>query len=167
MPDASKIRTWLATMVAHKGSDLYITHGAAPTMRGDGGFNILQRETLDDAGIAAILADIATPAQIEEFDRTLELNMAMDLGKQGRFRVNALKQRQHTAMVIRRITAQVPSMASLGLPKILGDLVLEKRGLVILVGGTGSGKSTTLAAMIDHRNASQPGHIITIEEHFV
>ncbi|MBI4969790.1 MAG: PilT/PilU family type 4a pilus ATPase [Rhodospirillales bacterium] len=164
MPDASKIRTWLSTMVAHKGSDLYLTFGAAPTMRGDNGFNILQREPLDDAGLAAILADIATPAQLEEFERTLELNMAMDLGKQGRFRVNAMKQRQHAALVIRRITAQVPNMASLGLPKILGDLVLEKRGLVILVGGTGSGKSTTLAAMIDHRNASQPGHIITIED---
>ncbi|MBF0168043.1 MAG: PilT/PilU family type 4a pilus ATPase [Alphaproteobacteria bacterium] len=165
MADASKIRTWLATMIAHKGADLYITHGAPPTMRGDGGFNILQREPLDDEAIAAVLADITTPAQREEFEEVCELNMALDLGKtQGRFRINAMKQRQHTAMVIRRITAQVPTMESLGLPQVLGDLVLEKRGLVILVGGTGSGKSTTLAAMIDHRNASAPGHIITIED---
>ncbi|MBF0355785.1 MAG: PilT/PilU family type 4a pilus ATPase [Alphaproteobacteria bacterium] len=165
MADASKIRTWLATMIAHKGADLYITHGAPPTMRGEGGFNILQREPLDDEAIGAVLADITTPAQREEFEEVCELNMALDLGKtQGRFRINAMKQRQHTAMVIRRITAQVPTMESLGLPQVLGDLVLEKRGLVILVGGTGSGKSTTLAAMIDHRNASAPGHIITIED---
>ncbi|MBF0267603.1 MAG: PilT/PilU family type 4a pilus ATPase [Alphaproteobacteria bacterium] len=165
MADASKIRTWLATMVAHKGADLYVTFGAPPTMRGEGGFNILQREPLSDEDIAQIMSDVASLDQLQEFEKSCELNMALDLGKtQGRFRINAMKQRQHTAMVIRRITAQVPTMESLGLPQVLGDLVMEKRGLVILVGGTGSGKSTTLAAMIDHRNASAPGHIITIED---
>jgi twitching motility protein PilU len=164
MADQSKIKTWLSTMVAHKGSDLYITFGAPPTMRGDNGFNILQREPMDDAQIDAVLADITSPANREEFERNCELNMAMDMGKTGRFRINALKQRQHTALVIRRITAQVPTMEGLGLPKVLGDLVMEKRGLIIIVGGTGSGKSTSLAAMIDHRNTSTPGHIITIED---
>ena len=94
----------------------------------------------------------------------MELNLAFDMGKEGRFRVNVLRQRQHTGMVIRRITSQIPSFEELRLPKILETLALEKRGLIMISGITASGKSTTLASMIDFRNRTRGGHIITIED---
>jgi twitching motility protein PilU len=124
----------------------------------------LTHDPLDDAALRSIVADILTPAQREEFARNLEFNVALDFGTGGRFRVNLMRQRQHDGAVIRQITTTIPTLEQLGLPTLLGQLCCEKRGLVIVVGGTGSGKSTSLAAMIDYRNTRESGHIITIED---
>ena len=163
MPD-SLLNQWLLDMVARKGSDMYLTFGATPMMRGDVGLVPLSDSVLDDALLAQAASDILTPAQVAEFEQEREFNMALDLGKAGRFRVNMFKQRQHSGMVIRQITTTIPTLAQLRLPTLLGELCCEKRGLIIVVGGTGSGKSTSLAAMIDYRNKKEPGHIITIED---
>jgi len=160
----SPLRQWLTDMVSRRGADLYLTYGSPPMMRGDDGLTPLSDQPLDDSALAAIVADILSPAQREEFARTWEFNMALDLGASGRFRVNLLRQRQHDAAVIRQITTTIPSLEQLRLPPLLGELCCEKRGLVIVVGATGSGKSTSLAAMIDYRNRKEAGHIITIED---
>jgi twitching motility protein PilU len=151
-------------MVARKGSDLYISYGSPPMMRGDSGMVALSDVVLDDAGLAQVFADFMTGDQIEEFEREREFNMALDLGQAGRFRVNAFKQRQHSGLVIRQIVTTIPTLEQLRLPTLLGELCCEKRGLVVVVGGTGSGKSTSLAAMIDYRNNKEAGHIITVED---
>jgi twitching motility protein PilU len=155
---------WLLDMVARKGSDLYISYGSPPMMRGDSGMVALSDVVLDDAGLAQVFADFMTGDQIEEFEREREFNMALDLGQAGRFRVNAFKQRQHSGLVIRQIVTTIPTLEQLRLPTLLGELCCEKRGLVVVVGGTGSGKSTSLAAMIDYRNNKEAGHIITVED---
>ncbi|MBY0430121.1 MAG: PilT/PilU family type 4a pilus ATPase [Rhodospirillales bacterium] len=160
----TKINDWLATMVARGGSDLYLTYGAPPSLRDDSGLFRMDPAPLDDAYLSAIIEDICSPKLRQDFERDCELNMAMDVEEVGRFRVNIFKQRQHSGLVIRRITTTIPTIAQLNLPVLLGDLCCEKRGLVIVVGGTGSGKSTSLAAMIDYRNKREPGHIITIED---
>jgi len=162
--DQPLLLQWLLDMVARKGSDLYISFGSAPLMRGDAGMVPLSETVLDDAGLAQVFADFMTAEQLAEFEREHEFNMALDLGQAGRFRVNALKQRQHSALVIRQIVTTIPTLEQLRLPKLLGELCCEKRGLVVVVGGTGSGKSTSLAAMIDYRNRKEAGHIITIED---
>jgi twitching motility protein PilU len=160
----SLLLRWLLDMVARKGSDMYLTFGSPPLMRGDAGLQPLADTVLDDGLISQAIADITTPDQQAEFNRECEFNMALDLGPAGRFRINIFKQRQHSGLVIRQITTTIPTLEQLRLPKLLGELVCEKRGLVIVVGGTGSGKSTSLAAMIDYRNKKDAGHIITIED---
>jgi twitching motility protein PilU len=161
---AQTIHDLLATMIAKGGSDLYVTVGVPPTLRGDFGLQQLADVALGQSDVETMLVAIATPTTVADFARTGELNFALDLGASGRFRVNAFRQRGATGMVIRTIPTRIPTVAELGLPPLLGELCLAKRGLVIMVGGTGSGKSTSLAAMIDHRNRTQPGHIVTIED---
>jgi twitching motility protein PilU len=160
----SPILDLLSAMSAAKASDLYLTFGAPPMARGDTGLVPLAPTALDDAGLNLILADLAAPEALADFARTKELNLALDLGPTGRFRVNAFRQRQHPGLVVRHIPAAIPTLEELRLPVSLGGLCLEKRGLVIVVGGTGSGKSTSLAAMLDYRNRTQSGHIVTIED---
>ncbi len=160
----SLLHSWLLDMVSRKGSDLYVTFGSPPMMRGDDGMVPLADHILDDALLAQAIEGITTPDQQAEFDHEHEFNMALDLGQAGRFRVNMFKQRQHSGLVIRRITTRIPTLEQLRLPTLLGEMACEKRGLIIVVGGTGSGKSTSLAAMIDYRNRKEPGHIITIED---
>lgn len=160
----SLLHQWLLDMVSRKGSDLYVTFGSPPMMRGDDGMVPLADLVLDDALLAQAINGITTPDQREEFDHEREFNMALDLGSAGRFRINIFKQRQHSGLVIRQITTKIPTLEQLRLPTLLGELVCEKRGLIIVVGGTGSGKSTSLAAMIDYRNRKESGHIITIED---
>lgn len=155
---------WLKALSGPAGSDLYITVGAAPVLRGDAGFLLLAEEALTTADVDAVVDHFLTPDQRAVFDRDREFNMAWALDGYGRFRINMFVQRQLPGLVIRKITTAIPNFADLGVPDLLADLILEKRGLIIVVGGTGSGKSTTLAAMIGHRNASAPGHIITIED---
>jgi twitching motility protein PilU len=106
---------------------------------------------------------LMTAEQIEEFQRTHEMNLAIAVGE-GRFRVNIFRQRSATGMVVRLVRTKIKALADLDLPSILADIALSRRGLVLMVGGTGSGKSTTLAAMIDHRNSTETGHIITVED---
>lgn len=145
-------------------SDLYLTVGIAPTLRVDSEMIPLHDTPLTPDDINEILNAVLTSRQKRDFESHLELNTALDMGKHGRYRVNVLRQRQHPALVIRRIISNIPSFADLKLPKVLERLSMEKRGLILLTGMTGSGKSTTLASMIDYRNARVPGHIITIED---
>ena len=164
MADQPLLLKWLLDMVARKGSDLYISFGSPPLMRGDAGMVPLADAPLDDAGLTQVFADFMTGEQLDTFEREHEYNMALDLGQAGRFRVNAFKQRQHSGLVIRQIVTTIPTLDQLRLPTLLGELCCEKRGLVVVVGGTGSGKSTSLAAMIDYRNRKEAGHIITVED---
>ena len=155
---------WILTLSRRKGSDLYLTYGAPPMLRGDDGIEPLGEELLDDSDLIRVLNDITTADQQAEFAQEQELNTMVELSDFGRFRVNIYRQRQHTALVIRRITTKVPTLDELRLPKMLGELCCEKRGFVLMVGSTGSGKSTSLAAMIDYRNERDYGHILTIED---
>ncbi len=158
------IYTYLTKMIEHKASDLYITVGFPPTLRGDEGLIKISDSVLAPEDVQEILNSMLTPRQRREFDGQMELNTALDMGDQGRFRVNVMRQRQFPALVIRRIVSEIPSFDELRLPAILENLSMEKRGLILVTGMTGSGKSTSLAAMIDHRNSNSNGHIITIED---
>jgi twitching motility protein PilU len=158
------IYAYLNEMIKREATDLYITVGVPPTLRVENELHPLGEQQLQEEDVQAMLNEVLTSRQRREFDANQELNLAFDMGKEGRFRVNVLRQRQHTAMVIRRITSEIPSFEKLRLPKLLESLVLEKRGLIMISGVTSSGKSTTLASMIDYRNRTVGGHIITIED---
>lgn len=151
-------------MEGHKASDLYLTVGYPPSVRGETGLIHLSDQALAPEDVGEILAAVLTTRQQRDFEAHMELNTSLDMGEYGRFRVNVLRQRQHPALVIRRIISKIPSFEELRLPQILERLSMEKRGLVLLTGMTGSGKSTTLASMVDHRNTNSDGHIITIED---
>lgn len=151
-------------MKDHKASDLYLTVGFPATLRGENDLIKLSEKPLSPEDINEILNAMLTSRQKREFETSMELNTALDMGQHGRFRVNVLRQRQFPALVIRRIVTTIPSFEALYLPKIMETLAMEKRGLVLLTGMTGSGKSTTLASMVDYRNTTAPGHIITIED---
>jgi twitching motility protein PilU len=153
------------TQMNEKGaSDLYLTHGFPPTLRIDNALVPINNTPLNEEMINDILGNILTARQQRDFEARLELNTALDMGQYGRFRINVYKQRQIPGLVIRRIISKIPSVQDLNLPPILLELVKERRGLILLTGMTGSGKSTTLAAMLNHRNATEQGHILTIED---
>lgn len=158
------IYTYLDAMINAKASDLYLTVGVPPTIRRDNDLKSLTEDALEIEDLEAMLNEVLTSRQRREYDANMELNLAMDMGDQGRFRVNVMRQRQHPGMVIRRITSQIPSFEDLRLPPIFEQLAVERRGLILVCGVTSSGKSTSLAAMIDYRNARKEGHIITIED---
>ncbi|MCB9973337.1 MAG: PilT/PilU family type 4a pilus ATPase [Rhodospirillales bacterium] len=151
-------------MKTHGASDLYLTCGYQPAVRTSKELISLAEKPLQPDDIKEILAAILTTRQRREFEAHNELNTSLDMGKNGRFRVNVLQQRQEPALVIRRIVSEIPSFEDLRLPKVIEKLSLERRGLILVTGMTGSGKSTTLASMIDYRNARESGHIITIED---
>jgi twitching motility protein PilU len=155
---------FLNAMNAYGASDLYLTYGHPPSLRIEGALKTLRDEKLSTEELNDILNSVLTNRQKRDFQAHQELNTALDMGKYGRFRVNVLQQRQHPALVIRRIISKIPSFAELRLPDILSTLATERRGLVLVTGMTGSGKSTTLASMIDWRNTHEEGHIITIED---
>ncbi len=158
------IYAYLNEMIKKEASDLYLTVGVAPQLRIKDELLALGEQILQEEDVQAMLNEVLTSRQRREFDSNMELNLAFDMGKEGRFRVNVLRQRQHTGMVIRRITSKIPSFEDLRLPKILEKLSQEKRGLIMVSGVTSSGKSTTLASMVDYRNRVVGGHIITIED---
>lgn len=160
----TEFQGWLRELAGPGGSDLYVTAHAAPMWRGDKGFVPLRDKPLTADEIKRINASFMNEKQLKEFETTGEFNMALMMEGVGRFRLNLFKQRGMPGIVARIIRSEIPTLAGLKLPSLMGDLVMEKRGLIFVVGGTGSGKSTTLAAMIGHRNASAPGHIITIED---
>lgn len=145
-------------------SDLYLTVGYPPAMRLNDRMEKLSDELIDDDMINDILSTILTVRQRREFDTHMELNTSLNAGEYGRYRVNVLRQRQHPAIVLRRIISKIPTFEQLRLPPFLGEIAMEKRGLVLLTGMTGSGKSTSLAAMVDYRNKNAQGHIVTIED---
>jgi twitching motility protein PilU len=156
------IRALLEHMVKVEASDLYITAGSPPVFRIDGvGYPAKNALTPDQ--IDQMATSLITPAQRDEFDKKLELNVALATNT-GRFRVNIFRQRGAPGMVIRLVRTKIKTLEELELPSVLSTVMRGKRGLVLVVGGTGSGKSTTLAAMIDSRNRHETGHIITIED---
>jgi twitching motility protein PilU len=151
-------------MVDLEASDLYLTVAKPPMYRTQGKIEVGGDHAFIPDELLEIAQGIMNEKQRQEFAATMEMNMAMSLPGVSRFRVNIFQQRGSVGMVIRRIKADVMSIEQMGLPSILGDIVMTKRGLVLVVGATGSGKSTSLAAMIDHRNSNEAGHIITIED---
>ncbi len=154
----------LKKMVEKDGSDLFITCGFPPAIKVDGQVHKATDTALSAEQSAMMVRSIMNDKQIKEFDATKECNFAISPQGIGRFRVSAFIQQGLVGAVLRTITTEIPTLADLGLPPILKDVVMNKRGLVIIVGGTGSGKSTTLAAMIGHRNENSKGHIISIED---
>jgi twitching motility protein PilU len=162
---ASKfINDLLKLMISRNGSDLFITAEFPPAIKVDGKVTKVSPQPLSPAHTLALARSIMNDKQAAEFERTKECNFAVAPPGVGRFRVNAFVQQGKVGMVMRVIPAILPTIQSLGLPPILADVSMTKRGLCILVGATGSGKSTTLAALIDHRNENSHGHIITIED---
>ena len=158
------LEKYLRYLAAHDGSDLYLSTGAPPSAKFQGELKPLTKEPLKRGVIAAMVKQMLSPDQWQEFLETLELNMAYSLDSGERFRLNVFKQKKEVAVVARNIKTEIPSFDALGLPEILKKTILAKRGLILFVGGTGSGKSTSLASLIDYRNANSKGHIITIED---
>ena len=154
----------LKIMLTQKSSDLFITANYPPAMKIDGKMTKVGPQNLSAAHTLALVKSVMTEKQIEEFEATKECNFAISPNGIGRFRVNAFVQQGSAGMVMRVIPTELPTIDGLGAPQILKEVVMSKRGLCILVGGTGSGKSTTLAAMVDYRNEHSYGHIITIED---
>ncbi|MET0584514.1 MAG: PilT/PilU family type 4a pilus ATPase [Candidatus Binatia bacterium] len=158
------IEDFFRKMVEIEASDLYLTVAKPPMYRAEGKIEVGGDHPFTPEELGDIAQAIMNDKQKKEFTETMEMNMAMSLPAISRFRVNIFQQRGSVGMVIRRIKADVLSLEQMSLPPILGDIVMTKRGLVLVVGATGSGKSTSLAAMIDHRNTYEAGHIITIED---
>ena len=154
----------LKVMLTQKSSDLFITANYPPAMKIDGKMTKVGPQNLSAAHTLALVKSVMSDKQIEEFDATKECNFAISPSGIGRFRVNAFVQQGSAGMVLRVIPTELPTIDGLGAPQVLKEVVMSKRGLCILVGGTGSGKSTTLAAMVDYRNEHSFGHIITIED---
>jgi twitching motility protein PilU len=154
----------LRTMLSKDGSDLFITVGAPPSMKVDGKITPVTNQSLSQTHTQVLVRSIMNDRQAAEFERTMEVNFAISLSGVARFRVNAFTQRGSVGMVLRKINTEIPTFEELSLPPVLQDLSMTKRGMVIFVGGTGSGKSTSLAAMVGYRNAHTHGHIITIED---
>ena len=154
----------LRLMAEKKASDVYLSANAPALIKINGECVPINNQILPPDAPRNLLSEVVAPDRIEELEETGELNMGVPLKGVGRFRVSAMRQRGSYAVVIRFISQDIPDLNELNLPPILGDLILEKRGLVLVVGATGSGKSTTLAAMIDRRNSLHTGHILTIED---
>jgi twitching motility protein PilU len=154
----------LASMVEYEASDLYIMADRSPTFRVNGNLRPTESAPLTSKECQDLAYSILTDKQRAEFESEHELNIAIFYEKLGRFRVNILRQRNSVAVVIRRIKKQIPTLEELELPDVLKRVVMTKRGLVLVVGATGAGKSTTLAAMIDYRNSNDASHIITVED---
>jgi twitching motility protein PilU len=158
------IKQLLMVMAKKDASDLYITAGMPPAYRIHGSVYPLKQEALNSVQCEQIANAAMSEKQRATFSATMEMNLALSYPDLGRFRVNIFRQRGSIGMVIRQIKTQVPTLEALGLPEVFKDLSMSKRGLIIMVGATGSGKSTSLAAMIDHRNSHEAGHIISIED---
>ncbi|HUX90150.1 MAG TPA: PilT/PilU family type 4a pilus ATPase [Gallionellaceae bacterium] len=158
------VHNLLRGMISKKASDLFITTGFPPAFKLDGKMIPVSNQVLSAQHTQELARSIMNDRQAAEFESTHECNFAISPPGIGRFRVNVFQQQQRVGMVLRTITTKIPDLDEMGLPPILKDVVMTKRGLVLLVGGTGSGKSTTLAAMLGHRNKNSYGHIITIED---
>ncbi len=158
------INDLLKLMVSRSGSDLFITGDFPPAIKVDGKVTKVSPQPLNGGHTLALARSVMNDKQVAEFERTKECNFAISPPGVGRFRVNAFIQQGKVGMVMRVIPAVLPTIDGLGVPQVLKEVVMAKRGLCILVGATGSGKSTTLAAMVDWRNENSFGHIITIED---
>ncbi len=155
---------FLKLMTEKNASDMFLTTGAPVYIKVEGTLHALGSTGLPPGMVKKIAYSLMDEGQVPMFERDLELNMALALQDSGRFRINVFKQRGEVGMVIRAIRSVIPSIEELQLPQVLKDIIMAPRGLVLIVGSTGSGKSTTLASMIDHRNSCSTGHILTIED---
>ncbi|NYZ62235.1 PilT/PilU family type 4a pilus ATPase [Luteimonas deserti] len=155
---------FLKLMTEKNASDMFLSTGAPVYIKVEGRLYPLGSTGLPTGMVKKIAYSLMDESQIQQFERDMEMNMAYSLQDAGRFRVNVFKQRGEVGMVVRAIRSNIPSIAELQLPDVLKDIIMAPRGLVLIVGSTGSGKSTTLASMIDHRNSSTSGHILTIED---
>lgn len=158
------VESLLKFMVKKKASDLFITAGVAPSFKVHGKLEPLSRTGLTPEQARALVFSIMSSQHRATFERTMECNFALHIANVGRFRVNVFQQQNHVGMVLRRIETKIPEVTELGLPSLVKDLAMAKRGLILFVGATGTGKSTSLAAMIGHRNQHSSGHIVTVEE---
>lgn len=155
----------LQLMVQKNGSDLFITADAPPSMKVNGTIMPVTKSALTPEQSMTLVKSVMTPSQIKEFDETLECQFAIsDKHQNARFRVSAFVQKDCAGMVLRKIETKIPTVEQLNLPPILNEIAMKKRGIVLLIGATGTGKSTTLAAMMGYRNENSRGHIITIED---
>lgn len=159
-----KVAPYLKVLVEKDGSDLYLSTGARPSAKFSGTLTPLGKDPAPAGWVESLANELMSEKQKAEFKIKPEMNLALSLPDVGRFRVNIFKQRNEVSMVIRNIVTDIPDLKKLGLPDVLKNVVMLKRGLILFVGGTGSGKSTSLAALIDHRNTNSKGHIITIED---
>lgn len=157
-------KAYLRTMVEQDASDLYLSSGAPASAKIDGTLQPLEDKILNSEQIRDTAYSVMDSEQIADFEHKPEMNLAISEEGIGRFRVNIFRQRNSISLVIRNIKTDIPDWKLLGLPAILTDVIMEKRGLVLFVGATGSGKSTSLASLIDYRNSNSAGHIITIED---
>lgn len=158
------LKSLLIQMQQMEGSDLYLTTGAPPSVKAHGKLHRISEVSFEVGEVKKIAYQIMDAEQRQHFEMKPEMNLALSLKGIGRFRVNIFLQRSEVGIVIRRIHTEIPSLETLHLPPILKEIITEKRGLVLFVGATGSGKSTSMAALINHRNEHQAGHIITIED---
>ncbi len=154
----------LRLMVDKKASDVYLSAHSPAMIKINGQSIPINAQILPADATRSLLAEVLPPARIEELDEIGELNMALQVKGLGNFRISGFRQRSTYAAVIRYIPNKIPALTSLNLPPLLGELIMEKRGLILMVGATGAGKSTTLASMIDQRNETTTGHILTIED---
>jgi twitching motility protein PilU len=154
----------LKLMAEKQASDLFISAGMPISIKILGTIMPVNADVLDPETVKKIAYEMMSEKEQQDFEQTWEMNFSFPVPEVGRFRVNVFRQRGHVALVIRYLRSQTPGLEVLRLPSILKDLIMEKRGLVLVVGATGSGKSTTLAAMIEHRNNTRGGHILTIED---
>jgi len=157
-------KNFLRILVKNDGSDLYLTFNAPPAAKFQGELKALSKDKMTSEQLQEVADFLMNDEQKEQFEHKPEMNLALDEPDIGRFRINIFKQRTHIAMVIRNIKVDIPNADALGLPDVLKNVIMAKRGLILFIGGTGSGKSTSLAALIDHRNTNAAGHIITIED---
>ncbi|MDP2626679.1 MAG: ATPase, T2SS/T4P/T4SS family, partial [Candidatus Rokubacteria bacterium] len=151
-------------MAEKQASDMFFTAGAPIQIKINGVVMPVNAQLLDPAAVKAIAYEVMSELQIKEFEQKLEMNLGVGRAEIGSFRVNVFRQRGAVGMVIRFIKPTIPTLEDLKLPPILAELVMEKLGMILIVGSTGSGKSSSMAAMIDYRNSTRPGHILTIED---
>ncbi|MCA9440903.1 MAG: Flp pilus assembly complex ATPase component TadA, partial [Candidatus Omnitrophica bacterium] len=154
----------LQQMVAEDGADLFISVGTKPTIRGGRGIYVIEDRLISEEDALDMAGQIMSERQKQEFFKTNEMNMAFQQEESGRFRVSIFRQKGQVGMVIRQVKTDVPTIDDLKLPEIFKQLITLPRGLILVTGTTGSGKSTSLAAMIDHRNRNLTGHIMTLED---
>ncbi len=158
------LQPYLKLMSEQQASDMYFTTGAPVSIRIEGSMRPVGKSMLNPGMTKKLAYDLLTPTQITEFEKNLELNLGVSYTELGRFRINIYLQRGEVSMVVRYIRADIPSFEDLGLPDVFKEMVMRKKGLVLVVGATGMGKSTSLASMLDYRNMTETGHILTIED---
>ena len=162
--NSPQVAAFLAAMVKHEASDLYLTTGARASIKVMGGFKHLTKESMKPGMIAALARAMLNDLEWESFKKTKEINKGLTVRDVGRFRLNAYHQRGEVSMVIRHVRSDIMTPEGLGLPEVLKELVMKKDGLMLFVGSTGAGKSTSMASLIQYRNERHAGHILTIED---